>query len=121
MKKIFLILLIILSEGIIGCAGFVTHQTAVTPPRGFLFEVYKAPLTTDFNHTKVGTNDIIKFSSSKTSYLLELHTGATAAWDAASVPEIARKGGIQHVTYADYEVLNILDIYATFTINVYGY
>jgi|SRR6056297_709712 len=123
MRKYFLLSgLIILLAGTIGCGIFVRHQTAVTPPRGFLLETYKAPLMTDFRNKTNVSKSSIKVSSSKTLYFHDmLLTGMNFAWEEASVPEIARSGGIQNVTYADYEMLNILGVYAEFRINVYGY
>jgi len=65
---------------------------------------------------------LVRAASSKTLYFHDmLLTGMNFAWEEASVPEIARSGGIQNVTYADYEMLNILGVYAEFRINVYGY
>ena len=122
MQRIFLIFILIISfVGTTGCATFVNYETQVVPMRAGLIENFSAPLMTNFNNTNVGKGNI-KATSKKTLYFHDmLLTGMSFAWDNVSIPEIARKGGIKHVTYADYEVLNILGVYAQFQINVYGY
>ena len=101
-----------------GCGAY--YNTSVVPPRGVLFSNIKAPLTTDFNDTEVqGT--LIKSSKKWTYYVHDiLFTGISVAWETADIPEIARKGGITEVAYADYEFLQVLGVFAQFTINVYG-
>lgn len=121
-RNFLMFILITLLVGAIGCAGLVNYQAPVVPPRTALIETYKAPLMTDFNYTNVGKGNIIKASSSKTLYFWDfLLTRMNFSWDDVSIPEIARKGGIKNITYADYEVVNILGVYAHFQINVYGY
>ncbi|MBN1902318.1 hypothetical protein JW926_13415 [Candidatus Sumerlaeota bacterium] len=102
-------------------SGCVTYETPVRPPMGFLFTKFKAPLMTDFHKTDTGAN-VMKTSMKKTYYFHEfLLTGINVAWGEADIPEIAAKGGIQTVTYADYEFLNVLGVYAEFQVNVHGY
>lgn len=123
MQRIFLIFfLIILLVGATGCTFLVNYQAPVVPPRVALIETYKAPLMTNFNYTNVDKGNIIKASSSKTLYFHDiLITGMNFSWDDVAIPEIARKGGIKNITYADYEVVNILGVYMHFQVNVYGY
>lgn len=104
-----------------GCASVTPFQTTVRPPLAGLFVSVKAPLTTDFNGNPCGTK-IKKVSSSNTSYFRDfIFTGLDFAWDDAAIQQIARQGGIEHVSYADYEIFNLLGVYGTFTVNVYGY
>lgn len=100
--------------------GCVSYQASIKPPIGAICN-FKAPLTTDFHNTDVGMATK-KASIKKTYYFHDiLFTGIDLAWGTADIPEIASKAGIKNVTYADYEFLNILGIYAEFGINVYGY
>jgi len=103
-----------------GCAGLTAYSAPVKPPQGMLFVDVKAPLTAEFNATPVGAN-LKKVSKTQTGFFRDfIFTGGGFAWDDVAIAEIARRGGIQEVAYADYELMNILSIYGTFTINVYG-
>lgn len=103
-----------------GCAGWTLYSAPVKPPQGALFVDVKAPLTAEFNATPVGA-DLKKVSKTKTGFFRDfIFTGGTMAWDDVAIAEIARRGGIEEVAYADYELFNILGIYGTFTVNVYG-
>lgn len=98
----------------------MTYMTPVKPPMGLLFCNYKAPLTTDFRNNPTSSK-IIKASKSKTYYFHEiLLTKMPIAWGDAEISEIARKANIKEISYAEYELLNVLGIYAEFTINLYG-
>lgn len=104
-----------------GCASSVQYLAPVKPPTGGLLWSYKAPLSTDMNRTD-SDMEMIKVSSKKTYYFHDMiFTGIDLAWGSADIPNIARYGGIKEVCYADYEILNILGIYAEFTVNVYGH
>ena len=107
----FISLLVLLFTG---CASY---QAEVKPPQGLLFATIKAPLTANFEHT-INNKDLIKTSHKKTSYLWAY---LSFAWDDADIALIADRAGIKHVSYADYEFWNILNIYASFQVNVYGY
>ena len=101
-----------------GCSGF--SNAPVVPPRGFLFQDIKAPLTTEYNATPVGTANS-KQGSSSTKYFLDfLLTWLGFAWDDASVEAIARRHGIENISYAEYEHLSVLGVYQEFTVTVYG-
>ena len=43
------------------------------------------------------------------------------AWDDADIELIASRAGIKHIAYSDYEFFNMLGIFASFQVNVYGY
>jgi hypothetical protein len=99
-------------------AGCVPFQADIVPPQGGLFTDIQAPITTNFTGNPVSP-DLIKASSSQTYYLNTIFWG-DVAWDEAAIAEIARKGGIDRVSYADYEFFQILGVFAKFTVNVYG-
>jgi hypothetical protein len=102
-----------------GCAA-TPFRTPVKPPQGGLFNHYKAPLTTNFSGNPAGPGVRVA-SQSHTSYFHDVFlTGLNFAWDQNAVRNIARDAGMSEVHYADYEVLNILGIYAKFTVHVYG-
>ena len=98
-----------------GCASY---QAEVKPPQGLLFAKFKGPLTANFEHTP-NNKDLIKTSHKKTSFFAYVYL--MFAWDDADIALIAERAGIKHVAYADYEFLNILSIYGSFQVNVYGY
>lgn len=102
------------------CAGCACPNTEVIPPQGGLVTYVKAPLTTQFNGNPCGADK--KFSESQTFLFCPWPlTGSLniSAGD-SKIKEIAGRGGIDQVSYADYEFLSILGIYAQFTVNVYG-
>lgn len=110
----------IAAVALVGCAGLTPFQAPVKPPQAMLFVDVKAPLTAEFNATAVGPN-LKKVSRKHTTFFRDIiFTGGTIAWDDAAIADIAREGGLTEVAYADYELMNILGIYGTFTINVYG-
>ncbi len=102
-----------------GCG--VAYLAPVKPPQGFLISTFKAPLTVNFDETPVSGN-LIHASKKKTYYFHDiLFTGMDFAWGEVDVPQIARAAGITKVSYAEYELLSILGVYADFTVHVYGY
>jgi hypothetical protein len=102
---------------LLAAAGCVSWHAPVLPPSGLLFTNYKAPITTDFDRTAVVT----KKGSVSTQFIRDIiFTGQGIAWDEATLQGAARAGNIQHIHYADYEVLSVLGVYAKFTTTVYG-
>ncbi|GAB4315896.1 MAG: hypothetical protein Kow0059_08200 [Candidatus Sumerlaeia bacterium] len=92
----------------------------VMPPQGVVFSAFSAPLTVNFDQTPSGHD--LKRAKDKTHYVFPwLFNLPDVAWGETDVALIARKAGIQHVAYADYEYLQVLGFYASFTVNVYGY
>jgi hypothetical protein len=114
-----------------GCAIRAKRQLEVVPPTGVIYTSVKAPLTTDFVGNPCGPWKK-KASQSYTNYFwlpipLPLVGFPECAWGDAQIKEIAKKGGIKEVSFADYELLTILEIpflgfaiYECLTINVYG-
>jgi hypothetical protein len=104
-----------------GCANNVPYMAPVKPPLGAVFINAKAPLTTDVDATPAGQK-ITRVSSSETFYFHDvLFSKMNFSWGQADLKNIARKGDIDNVCWADYEILNVLGIYGRFTIHVYGY
>ncbi len=89
-------------------------RVPVDPPRGMLFTHYRAPLTANFGEVPVSD----KVGTASTFYV-DLW-GYDFAWDDVSIEAAAREGGLSRVHYADYEVLQILGIFAQFTVRAYG-
>lgn len=119
-RALLLLLACILGVMSSGCAGAVYHNAPVRPPRGILFVSTKVPLTTNFNATPAGPA-LKKVSRSQTRYFRDfILTGGSFAWDEVAIAKIAKEGGIENISYADYELTDILGIVGTFTINVYG-
>ena len=98
-----------------GCAP---HRAPVVPPVGLIFTHYKAPLTTEFDRTKVCS----KSGTAGTSLLDIPNPWAPLdfAWKNAAIEKAAANGQITKVQYADYEVYSILGIYVRFKVTVYG-
>jgi hypothetical protein len=92
----------------------------VKPPPGIFFMHVKAPLTQDLNGNPTG--DAIRLVKEKdVKYFWDfLITGMSFAWDDATIERIAREGGIQKVSYADYQYMHVLGVFASTTIYVYG-
>jgi hypothetical protein len=102
------------------CAGFTRYSAPVQPPLAAIFIHIKAPLTVDVDYSPAGAA-VKKTSQQSTFYLHDwILTGMELAWDEAAIADIAERGGIEEVSYADYEYLNVLGLFASFTINVYG-
>jgi hypothetical protein len=87
-----------------GCAAY-----SVSPVTGFVYTDVRGPgsATSNPGYSKVGT-------ATAESFL-----GAIAVGD-ASIEAAMKDGGITKVHHVDYESKNILGIYATFTVVVYG-
>jgi hypothetical protein len=90
-----------------GC-GYVAP---VVPPMGLIYSDISAPLDTNMVSTPTSSRE----GSATSSSIL----GLIAMGD-CSVNSAARAGGLTRVDYADYSYTNILFIYQTFTVTVYG-
>lgn len=114
MKRLFLTMIVAAAMAGTGCV----HYTApVKPPRA-IFTHIKAPLTTDFDATDVGT----KTGKASTAYVrIPLYWfDLDFAWRQADLAAAARNGGITTVTYADYEYVSILGVFCEFTTIAHG-
>lgn len=99
------------------CTGCVGWRTPVKPPQGFLFTNYRAPLTVNPRDSPIPAQQGI----AKTVLVRDiLFTGQTIAWDEASIQKAAQERGLAKVCWADYEVLQVLGLYAQFTVRIHG-
>lgn len=91
-----------------GCIGY---NAPVVPPVGLLFENVSAPLDADMNvtqvHQKKGTAGSIS--------ILWLFAFGDCSTNAA-----ARDGNVQTIHYADYSYMNVIGVYQSFKVSVYG-
>lgn len=104
-KSIAYLVLILFSVSVLaGCAAY-----AVSPVTGFLYTDVRGPgsPTSNVNSPKVG-------EAKAESFL-----GLIAIGD-ASIEAAMKDGGITKIHHVDYESKNILGVYATFTVIVYG-
>ena len=107
---------------VLSFAACAHYKTAVIPPGGAFYTHLKAPLTVDFHGNATGPATA-KASQSATKFLgIPLIGGGllSASWDDAAIAKIATDAGMSSVSYADYELLNILGVWQTFTVSVYG-
>lgn len=110
-----------------GCAG--TEHIGVTPAKGFIFTHYRAPMTCRLEEAPGGLGgvpcgpDLKHGETTAHAFILPIvdtfHI-LSAGWGDAALDSAARDAGIQTVYYADYELLEILGIYKSATIHVYG-
>ncbi len=92
----------------------------MVPPGGAIFAQVKAPLTTSFGGNPTGAATA-KASSSQTRFLnIPIAGQWSFSWDDAAIAKIATDAGMSSVAYADYEVFNVLGVWQTFTVHVYG-
>ena len=112
-KPMTLLLVPLLALGLAGC---VMHRTPVRPPEGFIFSQYKAPLTIDFDGTKMAT----KVGSASTMYMYVPLVGLSFAWDRCDIEKAAQAAGLTTVHYADYEVIKVFGVFGKFTVHAHG-
>lgn len=105
-----------------GCAGAGAPPPAqmVVPPIGWLFSTFSAPLTQDFQGNPTGTAVRVVQERDVHYFHDFLITGLGFAWDSATIERIAREGGINTVSYADYQYMQVMGFFAITTIRVYG-
>jgi len=104
-KKIIgcLLLVMLLAGLLMGCA------TVVGPVKGCLYTDLKAPVTATSNtgSAKVGTGECASI------------LGLVATGD-CSISAAMKNGNITKIQHIDHDAMNILGIYAKYTIKVYG-
>jgi hypothetical protein len=106
-----------------GCAA--TEHMGVTPAKGFIFTHYRAPMTCrmeepggvpcgmDLKHGETSAHAFI-LPIMDTFHIL------SAGWGDAALDAAARDAGITTICYADYELLEVLGVYKSVTVHVYG-
>ena len=100
---------VVICLGFTGCAGIVAP---VIPPTAMVLTNVKAPLSTEFNNTSLGT----KTGSSESMAVLWL-----VAFGDCSIETAAKNGGLKTVNHADYEVMTVLfGMFSRFQVIVHG-
>jgi hypothetical protein len=83
---------------------------------GLIYTHTWQPLTLDTHATRItptsGQGDI--------KHLVLLYPPLSAAWDDASIGDIAKKKGLNELYFADLEYFSILHIWNQYTVHVYG-
>lgn len=85
-----------------------------------MFAKFSAPLTLNFQSNPTGPAVRVVQERQVRYFHDFLITGMGFAWDSATIERIAREGGINNVSYADYEFMHILGFFAITTIRIYG-
>lgn len=101
-----------------GCV--VPWSTPVKPPPGLIYSNVKAPLTYDFHGQKVGAANTKMAEENTTYFAVPFFSYVSFAWDKSAIEGIAKKGGINEISHADYEYYTILGLYSKFKVKVYG-
>ena len=93
----------------LGCVGFTLAP--LMPPPAFVVTIHTAPLSTNFDKSPVGAR---KGSATVTNIL-----GIVSLGD-CGINAAAKDGGVNSINYADYSIVNILGMFNTTTVTVYG-
>ncbi len=110
-----------------GCAG--TEHVGVTPAKGFIFTHYRAPMNCRLEEAPGGPGGVpcgpdLKHGQTTAHAIilpiLDTFHILSIGWGDAELDSAAREGGIQTIFYSDYELLEILGIYKSVTIHIYG-
>ncbi|MBP5160631.1 MAG: hypothetical protein ILP11_01075 [Alphaproteobacteria bacterium] len=110
MKKAFAILFVMLF--LQGCA--TPPDAPFQPSSGILYSEYKAPLTINFDKTKVSDIRGMSHTTHVSLYYLSFAVGD------ASLKEAMQDGSLAKAAYADYEWMSILGIFGRLKVHVYG-
>lgn len=92
----------------LGCSWY---RAPVMPPYGSLFADISAPMTVDYEGQAVAPN---QGRASAKSVL------GLIAWGDCSVQAAAQRGGLRKIHYCDYEYMNVLGFYQSFTVVARG-
>jgi len=83
----------------------------VVPPQGMIYSSTRAPISTDFVNTPVGS----KHGEASAQSVL----GLIATGD-CSIQAGATAGGLKTITHVDYEYFSVLGVFTRTTVIVYG-
>lgn len=108
MKKMMLLTCLAALFVTTGCIGY---NAPVMPPVGLFFEDVSAPLDVDMHVTQA----LQKKGSASSVSVLWLF-----AFGDCSINTAARDGNVNTIHYADYSYFNILGVYQSFEVHVYG-
>jgi len=107
-----------------GCAG--TEHIGVSPAKGFIFTHYRAPMTCRLEEAPGGIPCGKELKHGETTVhafilpILDTFHILSVGWGNAELDRAAHEAGIETICYADYELLEILGIYKSATVHVYG-
>lgn len=101
---------------LVGCGGRSITSNRVI--RGAVFTWVRVPLTTDLNRTPTTQGEY----SDRTIMIKEPFSGygIYAEVKSNAIGDIARKNGLRRVYFADKETFNVLGVWKTETVYVYG-
>ena len=109
--------------GLSSCAVNLNPVKApVVPPSGAIFTLYKAPLDVDFSDDNGTPTEVrgLEMGDARAHYIYIPQVGIDFAWGDASIEAASLDGGLSTVEYADYELLSVLGIYVSTTIEAHG-
>jgi TRL-like protein family len=105
---------------LLALSGCAPHRTAIMPPHGILFAEYTAPLITPGSDVDVGDWDDVEIHVSHFEIPYAYLRIINLSWGEAAVEDAIRESGFSEVYFADYTIFNILTVWTTFTVRVYG-
>ncbi len=98
---------VVLVLGLVGC-----YATPVRPPIGWVYSDFRAPLSADNQGVEYDTT--LHGEAEVQTFLGYVSIGDS------SLKTAMENGGIQNLSFADYEYFNILGLYQRFIIHAYG-
>ena len=118
-------LLLALGTGGALLGGCATEHMGVSPAKGFIFTLYRAPMRCPLEEpggVPCG-RDLKHGTASAHAFILDVPQTfqiLSVGWGDTALDDAARDAGIQTIYYADYELLEVLGIYKRATVHVYG-
>lgn len=82
--------------------------------RGLIYSHTVQPLTTNLDHTPVGTGGGSSGDVKNIRYYVDVF------WDSNALGDIARENGLETLHYADLEILSVFGIWRQYTVHLYG-
>ncbi len=114
-----LVVLALVSTTLAACAvapGGPSPRTPVMPPIGAIFTQVKAPLSTNFDSTTLGS----RRGTADSFFIREPFLGTSYAFGDASVETAAANANITTVRHVDYKMTTVLGLFGQFTVIVFG-
>ena len=105
--------------------GCTSEHMGVTPPKGIIFTLYRAPMSCRLDRPEGGAcrTEGKHGTTSAHAFILPipgLHNALSAGWGDAALDKAAGDADIRTIYYADYELLDVLGIYKRATVYVCG-
>lgn len=115
MKRLLLALPLL--TALVLTTGCVIYRAPVIVPPGGIYQHTQAPLDINFDKTAVAT----KSGSASVTYIQLLYPQFSASFmEDKLLDEAIKNAGLTTLSYADYEVFNVLSLYTRFTVHAYG-